>query len=116
MKLVGAVELSWPMERRCLRQEGSSCAPLKREEQKTQKAKSHQNTCTPPPVSFGDLQQRSGHDDPKNPIEDQGKPTNLGNALSSWEHFFCKDQTGNTAHTSKILDPKGEEKNKDRPV
>src|SRR5260370_15265179 len=24
MKLVGAVELSWPMERRCLRQEGSS--------------------------------------------------------------------------------------------
>jgi len=40
MKLVRAVELSWPMERRCLRQEGSSCAPLKREEQKTQKAKS----------------------------------------------------------------------------
>jgi hypothetical protein len=56
--LVGAVELSWPMERRCLRQEGSSCAPLKREEQKTQKAKSHQNKCTPPPVSFGDLQKR----------------------------------------------------------
>src|SRR5260370_11169370 len=58
MTLVGAVELSWPMERCCLRQEGSSCAPLKREEQKTQKAKSHQNNCTPPPVSFGDLQKR----------------------------------------------------------
>src|SRR6266481_4155524 len=99
-----------------LRQEGSSCAPLKREEQKTQKAKSHQNTCTPPPVSFWDLQQRSGHDDHENAIEDQGQAHYLGNALSSWKHFFCKDQHGKHCHHCDIHDAQGEEEYKEQPV
>jgi len=39
MKPVGAGELSWSIERNCLREDDSSCTPLKREEEKTKQAR-----------------------------------------------------------------------------
>jgi len=58
LKLVAAVQVSWPMEPRSLRKKDSSCAPLKREEQKRKKAQSYQNNSTPSPVSVWDVPPR----------------------------------------------------------
>ena len=60
--------------------------------------------------------ERSGHDDHENAIEDQGQAHSLGNALSSWEHFFCEDQNGKHGHHCDIHDAQGEEEYKEQPV
>ena len=60
--------------------------------------------------------QGSGHDDHENAIEDQGQAHSLGNALSSWEHFFCEDQNGKPCHHCDIHDAQGEEEYKEQPV
>ncbi len=39
MKPVGTVEFSWSIERNCLREDDSSCTPLKREKEKTKQAR-----------------------------------------------------------------------------
>src|SRR5712692_4732122 len=60
--------------------------------------------------------ERSGHNDHERAVEDQGQTRSLGNALSSWEHFFCEDQNGKHCHRCDIHHAQGEEEDKEQPV
>src|SRR6266446_7422033 len=60
--------------------------------------------------------ERSGHDNHKRAVEDQGQAHYLGNALSSREHFFCEDHNGKHCHHCDMHDAQGEEEDKEQPV
>src|SRR5437879_13324980 len=60
--------------------------------------------------------ERSGHDNHKRSVEDQGEGCELGDACPPRDDFFCEDQGREQRHGRNIHHAQREEQHKEQPV